>query len=177
MTTKLLQACLADQMIKCFYTLSACVYPEELQSDKMLMFPSAKATCGSSPLWKHRVCIVLKNSTLNFLYSDSLHELMFVLPGSMMSLALVGHKTTAARRRLPRCCEKPGDEVTVTRRQNIKFEIWVHAIKINYILTQTLLWWVIAILESSFVRIFSELGRLCGILARGEYPYLGWLFD
>ena len=117
MTTKLLQACLADQTIKCFYTLSACVYPEELQSDKMLMFPSAKATCGSSPLWKHRVCIVLKNSTLNFLYSDSLHELMFVLPGSMMSLALVGHKTTAARRRLPRCCEKPGDEVTVTRRQ------------------------------------------------------------
>ena len=48
---------------------------------------------------------------------------------------------------------------------------------INSSLTQTSLWWTIAILESSFIRVFCELGWLRGILARGEYAYIGRRFD
>jgi len=34
-------------------------------------------------------------------------------------------------------------------------------------------WWVIATLELCFLRMFSELGRLCSTLAWDEYDYLG----
>jgi nucleoside-diphosphate-sugar epimerase/glycosyltransferase involved in cell wall biosynthesis len=37
--------------------------------------------------------------------------------------------------------------------------------------------WVLAVLESTFIRIFSELGRLVGMLERGEVSYLMHRFD
>ncbi|KIM37632.1 glycosyltransferase family 2 protein [Hebeloma cylindrosporum] len=67
---------------------------------------------------------------------------------------------------------------------NILHDLYRHLYKhprrtegINSTLTHTSFWWVLAVLESSFIRMFSELGRLRGILARREYEYLGWRFD
>jgi len=37
--------------------------------------------------------------------------------------------------------------------------------------------WGAAVVESSFVRMFSELGRVVGILERGEYAQIGRRFD
>ncbi|TFK35675.1 glycosyltransferase family 2 protein [Crucibulum laeve] len=37
--------------------------------------------------------------------------------------------------------------------------------------------WCMSVIESSFIRMFSELGRLCGILSRGEFLSIGKRFD
>ncbi|KAJ3547570.1 hypothetical protein NM688_g5389 [Phlebia brevispora] len=37
--------------------------------------------------------------------------------------------------------------------------------------------WVLAVLESSFIRMFSEMGRLVGMLERGEFGLIGHRFD
>lgn len=37
--------------------------------------------------------------------------------------------------------------------------------------------WVLAIMESTFIRLASEIGRVVGMLARGELTYLGRRFD
>ncbi|KAF8897998.1 NAD-dependent epimerase/dehydratase [Gymnopilus junonius] len=39
------------------------------------------------------------------------------------------------------------------------------------------LFWLGAVVESSFIRMFSEVGRLRGLIARGEYMFLGRRFD
>ncbi|KAI3621132.1 glycosyltransferase family 2 protein [Moniliophthora roreri] len=39
------------------------------------------------------------------------------------------------------------------------------------------IWWVIAVIESSFIRMFSEIGRLRGLLGRREWMQTGKRFD
>ena len=37
--------------------------------------------------------------------------------------------------------------------------------------------WILAVIESSFIRMFSEIGRVRGMIGRGEYSLLGRRFD
>ncbi|KAF9526234.1 NAD-dependent epimerase/dehydratase [Crepidotus variabilis] len=38
-------------------------------------------------------------------------------------------------------------------------------------------YWVLAIFESTLIRVFSEVGRVWGLVQRGDYGYLGYRFD
>ena len=67
---------------------------------------------------------------------------------------------------------------------NVLYDLYHHLYKrpepnegMNSTLKRSPLWWVTAVMESSFIRMFSELGRLHGMLARGDYAYLGLWFD
>ncbi|KAL4242717.1 hypothetical protein ABKN59_011736 [Abortiporus biennis] len=39
------------------------------------------------------------------------------------------------------------------------------------------IWWIVAIVESAFIRMFSEFGRVRGMISRGEFSHLGRRFD